>query len=93
MPSAGRRTRLNLSEGVLHCGKCRGELEDEGISMPLDAASLAALRYIAYGDPKRLFSFQIPDKSLALLSGAAESFLLTQLERGFRTLDFYKGLQ
>ncbi len=85
--------RLNLSEGVLHCGKCRGELEDEGISMPLDAASLAALRYIAYGDPKRLFSFQIPDKSLALLSGAAESFLLTQLERGFRTLDFYKGLQ
>lgn len=85
--------RLNLSEGVLHCGKCRGELEDQGISMPLDGASLAALRHIAYGDPKRLFSFRIPDGSMALLSGAAESFLLTQLERGFRTLDFYKGLQ
>lgn len=86
------KPRLNLSEGVLHCDKCRGELEDAGISMPLDGASLAALRYIAYGDPKRLFSFQLPEKSMALLSGAAESFLLTQLERDFRTLDFYKGL-
>jgi len=86
------RPRLNLSEGVLHCDKCRGELEDEGISMPLDSPSLAALRYIVFGDPKRLFSFQIPDQSLDLLAGAAESFLLTQLERGFRTLDFYKGL-
>lgn len=87
------RPRLNLSEGVLHCEKCRGELEDTGISMPLDEGSLAAMRYIAYGDPRRLFSFRIPEKSLELLSGAAESFLLTQLERGFRTLDFYKGLQ
>lgn len=87
------RPRLNLSEGVLHCGKCREELGNVGISMPLDSSSLTALRYIAYGDPKRLFSFQIPDESLKLLSGAAESFLLTQLERGFRTLDFYKGLQ
>ena len=84
---------LNRSEGVLHCRSCRGELEDEGISLPLDGPSLTALRYIAYGDPRRLFSFQLPDKSLELLSGAAESFLLTQLERGFRTLDFYKGLQ
>lgn len=87
------RPRLNLSEGVLHCEKCRGELEDTGISMPLDEGSLAAMRYIAYGDPRRLFSFRIPEKSLELLSGAAESFLLTQLERGFRTLDFYKELQ
>lgn len=87
------RPRLNLTEGVLHCEKCRGELEDTGISMPLDEGALAAMRYIAYGDPRRLFSFRIPEKSLELLSGAAESFLLTQLERGFRTLDFYKGLQ
>ena len=86
------RPRLNLSEGVLHCERCRGALEDMGISMPLDGPSLTALRYIAYGDPKRLFSFRIPEKSLELLAGAAESFLLTQLERGFRTLDFYKSL-
>ncbi len=85
--------RLNLSEGVLHCEGCRGELEDVGISLPLDTAALAALRYVVYGDPKRLFSFRLEGESMDRFAGAAEGFLLTQLERGFRTLDFYKGLR
>lgn len=84
--------QLNLSEGVLHCRKCRRELGEDSISLPLDGPSLAAVRYILGGDPKRLFSFRIPPESLPLLAGATEGFLLTQLERGFRTLDFYKGL-
>ena len=83
---------LNLSEGVLHCAACRGEVGD-GISMPLSRGALAALRYIVYGDPKRLFSFQVDEESLRLLGDAAEAFLLTQLERGFKTLDFYKQLE
>ena len=83
---------LNLSEGVLHCAACRAEVGD-GISMPLSRGALAALRYIVYGDPKRLFSFQVDEESLRLLGDAAEAFLLTQLERGFKTLDFYKQLQ
>ena len=84
--------QLNLREGVLHCRHCRGELGEEGISLPLDGPTLSALRYIVHGDPKRLFSFRLPPESLETLSGVAESFLLTQLERGFRTLDFYKSL-
>ena len=83
--------QFNLSEGVVHCAACRGEV-GEGISMPLSPGALSALRYIVYGDPKRLFSFRVDEESLRLLSNAAEAFLLTQLERGFRTLDFYKQL-
>ena len=82
---------LNLSAGVLHCAACR-EGAGDGISMPLSPAALAALRYIVYGDPKRLFSFQVDGESLGLLGNAAEAFLLTQLERGFQTLDFYKQI-
>ncbi|WP_251447419.1 DNA repair protein RecO [Vermiculatibacterium agrestimuris] len=85
--------RLNLSEGVLHCARCREELGDVGISMPLDGPSLAAMRHVAYGEAKRLFSFRLEGESMGRFTGAAESFLLTQLERGFRTLDFYKSLQ
>lgn len=84
--------QLNLSEGVLHCRACRRELAEDGISLPLDGPTLSALRYIVRGDPKRLFSFQLGQEALEALSGITESFLLTQLERGFRTLDFYKGL-
>lgn len=84
--------RLSLNQGVLHCARCREELGEEGVSLPLDGASLAAVRHIVYGDPKKLFSFRLPQESLDRFAGVGESFLLTQLERGFRTLDFYKGL-
>ena len=82
---------LNLSEGVLHCASCRSQV-GEGISMPLSPGALSALRYIVYGDPKRLFSFRVDEESLRLLGDTSEAFLLTQLERGFKTLDFYKQL-
>lgn len=82
---------LNLSEGVLHCASCRSQV-GEGISMPLSSSAVSALRYIVYGDPKRLFSFRLDEEGLRLLGDTAEAFLLTQLERGFKTLDFYKQL-
>ena len=85
--------QLNLSEGGLHCKACRQELGEDSISLPLDEPTLSALRYIVHGDPKRLFSFQLSPEALESLSGVTESFLLTQLERGFRTLDFYKSLR
>ena len=84
--------RFHLKQGALHCPGCRAAL-GEGISMPLDAGSLAAMRHVLYGDPKRLFSFRISEASLTKMSAASEAYVLTQLERGFRTLDFYKQMQ
>ena len=83
---------FHLSEGVLHCATCREQV-GEGISMPLSRAALAALRHVAYGDPKRLFSFQLDDVSLKQMGDACEAYVLTQLERGFGTLDFYKRME
>ena len=60
--------------------------------MPLCRDSLAALRHIVYGNPRRLYSFTLGEDALRRLSDAAEAFVAAQLERGFRTLDFYKGL-
>ena len=82
---------LDVVQGVLHCRGCgRGE---RALSMPLCAHSLAALRHILYGDPKRLYSFTLEGKAMDRLAGAAEAFTAAQLERGFRTLDFYKSVQ
>lgn len=81
--------RLDLGEGVLHCAACG--LSD-GASRPLDGGSLAAMRHVVYGDPKRLFSFSMDGRALERMSSACEEFLLTQLDRGFRTLDFYHRL-
>lgn len=84
--------RFHLKEGVLHCAKCRGGVGD-GISMPLSPTALAAMTHIAYGDPKRLFSFRLEGEGLRQLGDLTEAYLHTQLERGFRTLDFYKQMQ
>ncbi len=83
--------RFHLSEGVLHCAACRGEV-GEGISMPLTPSALEAMRHVVYGNPKRLFSFLIDREGMERMAQLCEAYLLTQLERGFHTLDFYKSL-
>ena len=76
--------RLDAVQGVLRCGGCGGGESGRD--------SLAALRHTVYGDPRRLYSFRLGEEALKRLSAAAEAFLTAQLERGFRTLDFYKSL-
>ena len=83
--------RFNLSAGHLECATCRNPL-DHGIRMPLSAGTLDAMRYICTCPMQKIFSFQLQNDSLQCLCDTAESFLLTQLERGFSTLDFYKSL-
>lgn len=80
---------LDLEEGVLHCHDC----PTEGKSLPLDSDSLTAMRHAAYGDAKRLFSVQLKPTSLKLLAAVSETFLTTQLERSFHTLDYYKQIR
>lgn len=82
---------LDVVEGVLRCKRCgKGE---SGLSMPLSAGSLAALRRVLYGDAKRLYSFTLAEGDLKRLGDAAEAYVHATLERGFQTLDFYKSLQ
>lgn len=82
---------FDVVQGVLRCRTCGAE--ESALSMPLCRSSLAALRHVIYGDPKRLYSFQLGEDALRRLGNAAEAFSAAQLERGFRTLDFYKSLQ
>lgn len=84
--------RLNLQAGVLHCRRCRGET-GEGESLPLTEETLSAARHIVYGDPKRMLAFRLPPEQLSRLAALASAYLTTQLERGFRTLDFYLSVK
>ena len=60
--------------------------------IPVNPGIVAAMRYIAFCDPKKLFAFQLGEENMAELSHLTEAYLTTQLERGFATLDFYKSL-
>lgn len=83
--------RFNITQGVLQCSNCQSA-GLEGIRMPVSAGTLAAMRFIAAGDPKRLFSFRLSEQSLRELNDITESYLSMRLERGFYTLDLYKSL-
>ena len=83
--------RFDLSLGQLECHGCRN-MESRGIRLPVNPGLLDAMRYICLCDPRKLFSFQVGEKTLEQLSDLTEAYLSTQLERGFSALDFYKSL-
>ena len=77
---------FDAENGKLICQDC-GAAGDK-----LSLAVVTAMRYICYSEFKKIYSFSLPDSSLKLLSETVEKYLLTQLKRGFKTLDFYKRL-
>ena len=83
--------RLDVSAGRIECSLCRGH-RSEGLRLPLSGSTLEAMRYIVSCDAKRLLGFTAAEETLVQLSQVTETYLATQLERGFSALDFYKSL-
>lgn len=81
---------FDAEQGVVLCRKCAGAAA-QGL-LPLDAGSLAAFRHVIGAERKRMLSFALRGETLARFSRACETFARVQLERDFRTLDFYKSL-
>ena len=93
---------LDIMNGALRCGDCFGSDEDiemrksEGqalIIMPLSSSVLTAMRYVIGSQSKRIFSFKLEDDELELFCRVCEKYLTHHLERGFKTLDFYKNVK
>lgn len=80
-----------ISEGRLECSACRNR-SFQGIRFPITAGILSAMRYICHCTGKKLFQFSLPQEAMSALADLTESYLCTQLERSFSTLDFYKSL-
>lgn len=83
--------RFDISAGRLECSSCRDHASD-GLRMPISSGMLETMRYIESCPDKRLLAFSAGEETLSKLSQVTESYLTTQLERGFSTLDFYKSL-
>jgi len=83
--------RLDLQGGHIHCRSHRPE--NALLGLPLDTGSLAALRHIVTAPLGRVFAFTLGEGGAAHLGAAAEGYVLAQLERGFRTLEFLKQFE
>lgn len=81
---------LQLNGGHIRCKTCPSE--GGGGDVPLDGGSLSALRHIASAPLSRVFAFTLGEGGATRLKTAAEGYVLAQLERNFRSLDFLKSL-
>lgn len=96
---------LDVMNGCLVCSDCHASLqkaipasEDDFLARTrallciLTPSVRAAMHYLISCPAQRLLSFRLPDEEMRHLSHAAEEYLLNHLERGFRTLQFYKDV-
>ena len=83
---------FDLFNGRTECVSC-GARDSGSIRLPITSSVLAAMRFICACDSKKIFSFKAGETTLKHLSEITESYLSTQLERGFSCLDFYKSLR
>lgn len=83
--------RFDVFTGRLSCGNCAGSASG-GLMLPLTPGMLAAMRYVALCDVRKLYSFEIGAENAARLASLTESFFTAQLEHSFSALDFYKSL-
>jgi DNA repair protein RecO (recombination protein O) len=81
------RAFLDLVGGTLKCITC-APLNGAVLS----AGAISAARYIISCEQKKLFSFSLGKTALRELSSATERYLLEQLDRRFRTLEYYHQL-
>jgi len=85
---APEKPLLDVVQGVVHCAGCK----TGGLSLPMTETTLHALEYILTCEDKKLYKFTLGQEDLKLLAHAAEAFVSAQLERSFRTLDYYKSV-
>lgn len=81
-----------IQEGVMYCQDCYIDTENR-TAFKVNRAVLRAVRHIMLSDFEKLFSFNLKNKSLDILCRLSEAYIIGQLGRNFRTLDFYKSIK
>ncbi len=80
---------FDVENGLLYCENCISS----SALLQLDIGLVKALRHIAFSDFEKIYSFKIEDYAIPDLSYITEKYLLSKLQRGFKTLDFYNSIK
>lgn len=78
-----------FEDGLILCEECKIHSPS---CVRIDRATLSAMRYILSCETEKVFSFTVPEAVGERLSFVAEKYATTQLERDFRTLEFYHSV-
>ena len=94
---------FDIMGGRIECAKCREEAamthnidtdpHEAHIICVLSEGAKIALGYCIHSPVEKIFSFKISDEDMRLFSKATEQYILNQLERSFKSLDFYNEVK
>ena len=95
---------FDIMGGNIQCRACRDDYilknpiidpasTESRIVTLLSEGARTALAYLVHCPQERLFSFSVSDEDMKLVSNACEEYLVNQLERSFKSLDFYKEVR
>lgn len=87
----GEKYIFDLINGVLVCEDCA--VNQRGAYAVVGGGVLSAMRYIIESDVSKIFSFNMSDDGFKSLCEVTERYLLSQLQRSFSALDFYKTVK
>ena len=85
---------FDYDDACIICGNCiEGYEFHEHDIFAITPGLLYAMRYIIYSPVDRIYKADISPETLRVLSGITEKYLLKQLDRNFKSLDYYKSVK
>ena len=94
---------FDIMGGTIMCYECNerrakarlpiGDPHESHIVSVLSETAKVALGYCVHAPVEKLFSFNIPDEDMALFAKAAELYFTNQMERTYKTLEFYNSVK
>ncbi len=94
---------FDIMGGIIECRACHdkrakariehADPHESHILCILSEGAKIALGYCIYSPLERIFSFNISGDDMRLFSKAAEEYILNQLGRSYKSLEFYKSVK
>lgn len=78
---------FDIQEGCIYCKDC---FRNNALTAPLGV--ITAMRYICLSDLGKVFSFNIGEENMNILSDITEKYTLSRIDGRLTTLDFYKAI-
>lgn len=80
-----------VDRGKIICNNCYSSSNNES-TIEITKGMLHALRHIIYSPIEKIFSFELSDKALKIISNLAENYVKYHLDGSFKSLEFYNRL-
>lgn len=88
------RMFFDFEESCIVCGDCVTEYSHSSSELTqLSPALLYAMRHMVFSPVDKIYKIEINGDDMKNLSGITEKYLLKQLDRGFRSLEYYYSVK